>query len=115
MELTKFYITGNVAGCSQQEAIEKLSHIEYNLKMAGVVSENIFNTSQIDVNLQFAEEMKIRMEEIAKAGVIVFAYDFDECIECKLEFKEARRLDKHIRMDRLGDYDDIRKYLLRVS
>jgi hypothetical protein len=107
---TRFYITGNVAGCSQKEAVEKLAHIEYNLKIAGVT--NYFNTSSIDRLLTFHAEMEIRMAEIAKADVVVFGNDYNSCVEGKLEFQEAFRLKKHIRRDRSGDYDDIRKNLI---
>jgi hypothetical protein len=112
MKENRFYITGNLAGCNQTEAINKLSHIEYNLKIAGVKPENIFNSATIDIDLPYDQEMNIRMAEIAKADVIVFESVTHECVESQLEFKEAVRLKKHIRVDRQGDYDDIRKNLI---
>jgi hypothetical protein len=110
MKINRFYITGNVAGCTQKEAIEKLLPIELQLRKIGAT--NIFNTSSIDRELLFQDEMKIRMEELANADVVVFGYDWNSGVESKLEFMEASRLAKHIRMDRLGDYRDIQKNLL---
>jgi hypothetical protein len=106
--MEKFYVTGSTAG---------LSHNELNLKFKPTVDKILEMGAKccVGVNQLITEKQSfktlhdLRIKEIAKADCVVFFHDFKDTIESHLEFVEANRLGKHIRMVTNSDLYDIKR------
>lgn len=108
--MKKFYITGCTAGLFPFENQQRFQNIADQIENSG--AEKV--TTVVDVEVQsdnFQVRLDARMRAVAEADCIVFTADWDDSIESRVEFLEAGRLGKQIRIANESDLNDIKRTL----
>ncbi len=105
-----FYITGCTAGLYPDDNRKRFMKLAKELKSAG--AEKVTTVAEVEDQKQgFKNRIDARIEAVTNANCIVFTADWNESIESKIEFKEARRLSREIRFFNTSDIEDIKRTL----
>jgi len=105
-----FYVTGCTAGLFPNENKLRFKSIADQIENAG--AEQVKTVVDVEVQSDnFQIRLDARMRAVAEADCIVFTSDWDDSIESRVEFLEAGRLLKQIRIANESDINDIKRAL----